>query len=309
MDFIKLKSVDAVCEMLWTEKASSVMIAGGTDLLVRENQFLNRKIIIDLSKLPELRKIGHDDDRIIIGAAVTHQDIVDHPVIQRRARLLVQACSSIGSLQIRNLGTIGGNIANASPAADSLPALACLQADIVLASKEGQRKIALLDFFSGPGQTVMEPTELIESVRIPMLSGRTSSFYLKAGQRKGMCCSKASLAFMARRHSDGKLSKVRVALGAVAPTVVRAKKAEEILEGRMLTPKLIGQAAKACGESANAIDDIRSTREYRHEVVGALLTKGLLEIRDHNESLCRKKTKRKIHLKKSVKRRNPRRKH
>ena len=232
--------------------------------------------------MEQLRDIAVDpaDDCLVIGAAATHEEVAWHPQVSRRAQLLAQACRLVGSAQIRNLGTLGGNLGNASPAADSVPALACLDAEVVLSGRNKQRRLPVLEFFTGPGSSVRQPDEVISSLRLPRQRGRQVSFFLKAGQRRGMCCSKASVAFRARSHSDGRLSGVRVALGAVAPTVVRVPEAEQVLEGRRIEPRLIDEAAAACSRAARPIDDIRSTAEYRKAVVGALLTDGLFRLGD-----------------------------
>jgi xanthine dehydrogenase FAD-binding subunit len=220
---------------------------------------------------------------------LTHQEIVDHPVIRRRARLLQLACGSVGSFQIRNRGTLGGNLGNASPAGDSIPALVCLDARVVVVARSRRRDFDALSFFSGPGECARQIDEVIASVEIPRRKGRGAAFFKKAGQRRGMCCSKASVALLARRHTAGHLSGVRVALGAVAPTVIRAPEAERILEGCKLTPAVIHRAAEACCAAVRPIDDIRSTADYRRRVVGALLTEGLFEIYDHMRKLKKRR--------------------
>jgi CO/xanthine dehydrogenase FAD-binding subunit len=286
VNFIKLTSLEDVAELLWSDGPESLLIAGGTDILVRRRPFADKNILVDISQVAELRKVEVGEKGMLsVGVGLTHQEIVDHPVIRRRARLLQLACGSVGSFQIRNRGTLGGNLGNASPAGDSIPALVCLDARVVLVARSRQREVDALSFFTGPGENARQIDEVIASVEIPRRSGRSVAFFKKAGQRRGMCCSKASVALLARRHTAGHLSGVRVALGAVAPTVIRAAETEEILEGRGLTPSLIRRAAEACCKAVRPIDDIRSTADYRREVVGALLTEGLLEIYDHMRKL------------------------
>jgi CO/xanthine dehydrogenase FAD-binding subunit len=293
INFIKLNALEDVAELLWSDGPESLLIAGGTDILVKPRPFGDKKILVDISQVEELRRVAiGEDGAVSVGAGLTHQEVADHPVIRRRARLLQLACGCVGSIQIRNRGTLGGNLGNASPAGDSIPALACLDARVVVVGRSRRREIEVPGFFSGPGQTALQVDEVIESVRIPGLRGRFVSFFKKAGQRRGMCCSKASVALLARRHSQGSLSGVRVALGAVAPTVVRAPEAEQALEGRRLTTAVIREAAEACSRAVNPIDDIRSTAGYRRQVVGALLTEGLLEIADHMKRLKKRRRRR-----------------
>ncbi len=293
INFIKLRELADVTELLWSDGPESLLIAGGTDVLVRPRPFGDKKLLIDISQVEELgRVVIGEDGGLSVGAGMTHQDIVDHPVIRRRARLLQLACGCVGSIQIRNRGTLGGNLGNASPAGDSIPALACLGARVVLAGRNRRRDLDLTDFFSGPGQTTLQVDEVIESVLIPRHRGRSVAFFKKAGQRRGMCCSKASVALLARRHSQGSISDVRVALGAVAPVVIRALEAEQALEGRRITSAVIREAAEACSRAVTPIDDIRSTAGYRRQVVGALLCEGLLEIADHMKRLKQRRRRR-----------------
>ncbi|MBW1807888.1 MAG: xanthine dehydrogenase family protein subunit M [Deltaproteobacteria bacterium] len=293
IDFLKLTSLEDVTEMLWADGPAALLIAGGTDILVHPEPFSEKKILIDISQVDELRKIEFEKKGLIkIGAAVTHQEIADDPLIRRRAHLLGLACAAVGSTQIRNLGTIGGNLGNASPAGDSIPALACLKAEIILTGRDRQRFVPILEFFKGPGETVLGFDEIIEAVKIPIRKGRTVAFFKKAGQRKGMCCSKASVALIARRHSDDRLSKVCIAMGAVGPEVIDVPEAARALEGQVLGAQVIRAAADCCCRAVRAIDDIRSTAKYRRHVVGALLTEGLLEIFDHMSKLKKRRKRR-----------------
>lgn len=290
INFLKLHSLEDVTEMLWADGPAALLLAGGTDVLVQPEPWADKKILIDISTVEELGGIGLDaDGRIRVGAAVTHQDIADDPLIRRRARVLGLACASVGSVQIRNRGTLGGNLGNASPAADSVPALVCLDAQVTLVSRGSGRSMPILAFFKGPGESEMGVDEIIESVRIPRRKGRTVAFFKKAGQRKGMCCSKASVAFCARRHGDGRLTGVKIAMGAVGPTVLAVPEAQAALEDRVLDAGTIQKAAEACSAAVRAIDDIRSTADYRRHVVGALLTQGLLEIHDHMRKLKKRR--------------------
>ncbi len=293
VSFIRATELEDVTELLWADGPTAVLIAGGTDLLVRPGAFEGRNLVVDISRLQALKGVGLDDRGLLrIGASETHQAVAEDPLIRRKARLLGLACAAVGSVQIRNRGTLGGNLANASPAADSLPALVCLDAQVNLVARGRQRSVPVAEFFQGPGQTVREMDEVIESVRLPVRTGRTLAFFKKAGQRLGMCCSKATVALVARRHGDGRLTQVRVAMGAVAPTVIEAPQAAAVLEGQVLSPEVIQLAAQACVAAARPIDDIRSTEHYRRMVVGALLTEGLLEALDHMQRLAKRRKRR-----------------
>jgi len=293
LTFIKMHSVEDVVEMLWADGPACLVMAGGTDILVRPEPFAGKKILLDISDVEELTAIGENaPGGIRVGAGCTHQEIATHALITRRARLLGLACGSVGSVQIRNRGTLGGNLGNASPAGDSIPALACLEASVEISSRDRRREMPVLELFRGPGQTDLGFDEVITAVRIPAHPGRTVAFFKKAGQRKGMCCSKASVAFCARRRGDGRLTGVRIAMGAVAPSVVRVPEAEQLLEGRAPEPGLVQQVALACSRQVRAIDDIRSSADYRRKVVGALLTHGLYEIMDHTSRIEQRRRRR-----------------
>ncbi len=288
ISFLQVSALPDVTELLWADGPTTLVIAGGTDVLVRPEPFAGKNLVVDVSRLDALRGIGlTEQGSIRIGAGVTHQEVADDQLIRRRARLLSLACRSVGSLQIRNRGTLGGNLGNASPAADSVPALVCLDARVRLVSRDRTRSVPVEEFFKGPGQTVMGCDEVIESVCLPPRKGRTVAIFKKAGQRRGMCCAKATVALVARRHGDGRLTDVRVAMGAVASTVIGVPRAVEALEDRVLDPELIQKAARACCDAARPIDDIRSTAEYRRAVVGALMTEGLSEVLDHIQSIER----------------------
>ena len=289
--YLRLESLDDVLEMLWAEGPQVRLLAGGTDLLVHADY--REAIVVDISRVGQMRGIEQGEGHWLrVGACTTHAEIGSSKLVSRLAHVLGHACRSVGSVQIRNLGTIGGNLANASPAADSVPALACLGADVEIASSNRRRRVPVLDFATGPGQTVLEPDELVVAVRIPPQPGRRVGFFVKTGQRRGVCCSKASVAFWARRMGDGSLQDVRIALGAVAPTVIRAAEAERLLEDRRLEPELVRRAADACSAATSPITDIRSTADYRRRVAGALLAQGLFALSDEIEAWLKRKRRR-----------------
>jgi len=278
---VEFRQPRALAEALALLGPQTALIGGGTDLLGRPSWLEGKRLLVDLTRVAELLGVSQDEEgALIIGAAVTHQEISTHPLVIQHARLLALACARVGSIQIRHRGTLGGNLGNGSPAADSLPALACLEAEVRLAAAEGPRRVPVLSLLASPGQTVLTSGELIESVRIPLRKGARAVFFEKAGQRKGMCCSKASVAFSARRRSDKTFADVRLAMGAVAPNVIRVLQAERLLEGQPLEPRRIAEMAQACVRAARPIDDIRSSAAYRTHVVGALLQEGLLGLLD-----------------------------
>lgn len=272
---IRVKDLDHMDSLLKEDIVNPYFLSGGTDLIIRikENHLKEPFTVIDISGLEELKGITVKDDHIIAGALVTHGDVMKHPKFQECASVLVQACGTVGSPQIRNRGTIGGNIANSSPAGDSLPPLYILGAEVHLARGKEDRWVKIEDFIKGPGKNVLNHLELIKEVRIPLLYGYEGK-YMKLGQRKALAISKVSLAI--NIYNEEKILKdVRIALGAVGPVIIRAKKTEEFLKGKELNENIIEEAVKLIKEEAKPISDLRSTDEYRRDMTGVLLKKFL----------------------------------
>lgn len=260
-------------------KISGLMpLAGCTDISVgRQEKKLLCNDFVDLSYINTMRFIKERDGYIYLGAMTTHNDAADSPVIQSRASFLSDACGTVGSPQIRNRGTLGGNINHASPSGDSIPPLMALNGEFLLESRENSRWVKAVDFFTGPGKTVRKPEELLTEIRFLPLTKQHKSFFFKLGQRKSLSCSKVSLAFCGVYNANI-LSDVRIAMGAVGPTVLRAKKTEAFLEGKKLDKNIIEEACHIITGEASPIDDLRSTAEYRSKMTGILLEKSLASL-------------------------------
>jgi CO/xanthine dehydrogenase FAD-binding subunit len=239
-------------------------IAGGTDVMVLLSAGkLTHARWVDVWAIDELRGIEVRDDAIVLGALTTYTDVRRHEVVARELPMLVQAASETGGVAIQNRGTLGGNIANASPAADSPPALLAYGAELVLASRGGTRRVPYADFHTGYKQTVARPGEIIASVVIPRAHAgdRRVYFYRKVGPRRAQAISKVCFAGCADLRG-GRLHAVRIALGGVAPIVVRAREAETAL----LAGENADRVCEALGRSISPIDDVRSTARYRRRV-------------------------------------------
>ncbi len=261
------------CLNLISRQPEAKLLAGGTDLLVRLKDGLALPPIINLSYIDELKGISVSDDNIRVGALTTFSEIIENDAVEKYANVLKQAAEIIGSPQIRNRATIGGNIANASPAGDSIPPLFVLDAMIEI---NGERTVPINEFFNGPGKTVLRTGEIISSVVIPKTENMRGAF-TRLGQRKSLAISKVSLAALLNIE-DGKILEARIALGAVAPTVVRASQTEKFLIGKILNNETILQAQKIICEEVNPISDIRSVAEYRKEMCGELLEQAITEL-------------------------------
>jgi len=245
-------------------------VAGGTDLVVRvRDGLIGPTGILDLSAIEEMKSINVQGERLEIGALVTHDDLAESNAVQEHATALAQAAEMVGSPQIRNRGTVGGNVVNASPAADTVPPLFVLDAELGLVGPGGERWVPVAEFAKAPGETVLCPDELLARIRFGLRDGFMTR-YARLGTRKALSVSKVGVAIGARIDSDGLLDKVRVALGSVAPTVIRAEKTESVLEGRRMTDEVLLEAAATVRKEARPITDIRSTDEYRREMCGVL---------------------------------------
>lgn len=252
------------------------IIAGGTDLMVQHEHRLHELSLVDISAVPELSGIEDMDGYVRIGATTTWAEIRNSPLIARWAPLLSLAAAEVGAAQIQNRGTIGGNIVNASPAADGLPALYVYGAEVVAASAAGSRVLPVGDFVRGPRRTALEHGEILSEIRVPklVLFGEPIFFFEKVGPRRAQTITKGSVTFHAWLDGD-RLVEPRIALGSVGPTIIRASEAETALHGK-LTSSAMQAAARLVSAAASPIDDIRSTAEYRRELVGGLLLRGLL---------------------------------
>ena len=254
-------------------------LAGGTDLVIamKEKGLLPR-YIVDLKRLPGLSGIRENGDgSITLGALTTMYEIETSPLIKKKYPFLAQSAAEVGSIQIRNRATIGGNMANATPSADTAPALIALDATAKIAGANGERTINLAEFFTGPGQTVMSPEEILTEVTIPKTDPSLVGEYIKFSPREMMDLAYVGVAVAYNLGvSDKKLTGVRIVLGAVAPTPIRAKRAEAALEGQSLTEALAQRAGQIAAEEAKPISDVRSTADYRRAMVGAMTERALL---------------------------------
>ena len=264
------------------EEALSVMagngpqdkvLAGGTDIVPKlASKEIQPGRLIDIGRIEQLAQIRVDEEALHIGSMVRIHTLESSGVIAEKAPILSAAAARMANLQVRNLGTIGGNLINASPAADLAPPLLALGAEVVLRSPNGQRVLPLCDFFLEPGKTAIGSGELLEEIRIPVKPG--SSSFIKLGRRQAACLSIASVAVFLV-HSNDQCREVRIGMGAVGPTPLRALEAEAFLKGKTLSESVIEQASEiAAGETA-PISDLRASREYRIKMCQVLVRRCL----------------------------------
>jgi CO/xanthine dehydrogenase FAD-binding subunit len=245
--------------------------AGGTDLMVLlEAGKLPHRNFLNIWNLPELRGITVAPSHVIIGALTSYTEIRQHEVIAREFPLLCRAAGETGSIATQNRGTLGGNIANASPAADSPPALLVYDAELELVSANAARRVPFHGFWQGYKKLALRDHELIANIRLPRGRAGWREFYRKVGTRRSQAISKVCFAGAARMEG-GRIADVRIALGSVAPIVLRAVKTEETLQGAELSPSLAQAAREALAKEISPINDIRSTSHYRLRVAQNLL--------------------------------------
>jgi CO/xanthine dehydrogenase FAD-binding subunit len=257
----------------WGDRAR--VLAGGTDLLIGLRRGIVKPgCVVDITGLDELSGIHQENGIVTIGALTTHSEVCQSEAMASWAPVLGAACREVGSRQIRNRASIGGNLAHASPAGDTIPAFYVLNAEIQLRSSQGERWISAKDFFTGPGESVRRADELLTAVRLSCFEGGEKGFFRKIGQRRAMTISKVSAAG-ALVLKDNVVHRCRFALGAVAPTVIRLPDLEAFLSGKQLLPGVIEEAAQIAAQASLPIDDIRSTVEYRRHMAGVLVKRGL----------------------------------
>ena len=269
------RTLQEAVALLGNEPGNWLPIAGGTDVMVQyaAGKLAPRKWI-SVGGLAELRKIDVDSSEIRIGAACTYTNIRNHPVIARELPLLTRSAAWTGGIANQNRGTLGGNIANASPAGDSLPVLLAYEADLLLVSIRGERRVPYVSFHTGYKKSILAPGELIREICVPR---KFSSYFCsakKVGAREAQAISKIFLA-AAGRIAEGKIADVRLAAGSVAPVPLRLKQTENVLRGQAITDSLLKTCVRAVAEEIRPIDDIRSTARYRTAVLGNLIVEFL----------------------------------
>lgn len=236
------------------------------------------RAFLDLSALRGWGRLRRRSRDLTIGALASHTAMMRNREVKKSFPLLAEACATVGGVQIQNRGTLGGNIANASPAGDTFPPLAVYDAVVVVADRSGRREVPFLDIFAGVGRTSLKPGELIEAVRLPFSRPRpTRRVFRKVGTRAAQAISKTVAAGLLWLRRDGTVADLRFALGSMAPTVRRLRRAEELVKGQRLRPSLVQEACRLVAEDVSPIDDVRSTADYRLQVSRNLLARFLSE--------------------------------
>ena len=272
-------SLDEALTLLGNEPGVWKPFAGGTDLMVLlEADKLPHRNYLNIWPLKELRGINIANDYVTLGTLTTYTDVQSDQVLRREFPMLCQAASETGGLAIQNRGTLGGNIANASPAADSPPALLAYDAEIELVSSSGSRWIPYDGFHSGYKQMDLRPGELLSHIRLPRTTSNLKHYYRKVGTRKAQAISKVCFAAVAQIE-NGRVMDARVVLGSVAPIVLRCKETENVIRGEVLDADTVKLARETLMREISPIDDVRSTAGYRLRVAANLLVDFLVTAR------------------------------
>jgi xanthine dehydrogenase iron-sulfur cluster and FAD-binding subunit A len=284
-EVIRPVSLDEALGVLAERGSGARVVAGGTDVLVELQRGVKpTAALIDVSALSELKYVRRAGDTIALGGLATHNDVLAAPFAQSAMLPLAQACVEVGAPQIRTRGTIAGNLVTASPANDTIAPLIALEAEIVLASAHGERTLALLDFYTGFRRTALRAEELVREVRFRALDETRRGIFLKLGLRRAQAISVIDLALVVELAADGTVREARIALGCLAPTVVRAPGAEAFLRGARLDAATCAEAGRRACADAAPIDDVRGTAGYRLATLAALVAQGLERIADGREA-------------------------
>jgi len=277
MKYYQPKNIAHLEQLLADGNRSYTILAGGTDVLVeaRQKPLIDEKQILDISRLKELATIEEQDDQIVLGALSTHQQIATSPLILKFAPLLADACKQVGALQIRNRGTIGGNICNASPCADTVPPLAVLNADVEIISAAGKRTVSIEDFFDKPYHPRLQPNEVVTQIRLKKLNTLQKSAFFKLGRRNALAISRINMAAVLETDQTGIIQEVRLAPGSVFPTWNRVVEAEQYLTDKQATRDNFEVAGKIVADKMIEISGRRWSTPYKEPVVAALVCKVL----------------------------------
>jgi carbon-monoxide dehydrogenase medium subunit len=284
-DFLRPNTLSEALAMLAEHAPDVVPLAGGTNLIVEmRDGHRSPKKLMDVGRLRELRGIRRDDGHLVVGGGTTISELLAHPLIAEHGLPLRQAAGLLGNPLVRNRATVAGNLANASPAADTAPPLLALGAEVELMSKDKTRYLPLYEFVVDVNKTLLQPDELLASIRWQVPHPRSAAGFYKIGLRKADACSVINAAAMVVWDERGLCSQARIALGAAAPRPVRAREAEAALLGQPLEAGVIEAASNLAVQATHPIDDIRGTAAYRRRMAQVILRRLLTQIAESQAS-------------------------
>ena len=272
-EYLKPDSIKKTISILSQFGEKAQILNGGTDLIVEmRDKIIQPEYLVDIKAIPQLNRITYNkQDGLNIGATVTLNEISNSKVVQTHYPILVKSCKTVGSYQVRNRATLAGNICNASPAADTAPPLLVLEAKVNIIGPTGEKIVPINKFFMGVKKNILKKGEIVTSITIPPIKGKWVGVYLKQGRKKEVDLATVGVAVVCIRDE------VRIALGAVAPVPVRAFKTEELLRGKTIDESLLEKAGKSALTEVSPISDIRSSQEYREEIIKVLVRRAILQ--------------------------------
>jgi CO/xanthine dehydrogenase FAD-binding subunit len=275
-DYVRADHIADAVALLNEPGIKSRPLAGGTDLvlLLRLDEAVIDRVV-DISLVPEMHIIQRGGDQVSIGAAATFSEVLESPVVAATAPLLIQACQTVGAVQIRNMGTLGGNVANAAACADSLPALVCLDASAHVLTPAGEQVLLVSELVKAPNKTIIPPGGLLVSLTYPVPHPASRSAFLKLGRRNAMAISRLSLAVLGRLDDHGRIAEARIVPGAATPILRRFAAAEQALLGQFPTPELFQHAAQCTTDEMTSITGTRWSSEFKIPALGAMLVRAL----------------------------------
>ena len=276
-EYLEARTLRQAIGMLQRHGPQARIVAGSTDFLVRWRAgFWHPEYVVNIQHIPRLDRVAFSRrNGLRLGALVTIQTLEQHPAIRRHYPALSAAAFSFAGVQVRNLATVGGNICNASPSGDTIPALLAYDATCRIAGPDGQREVPLDQLFTGPGQTVLGHQEVLTEISLPSPAPNTGALYIKHSPRGAMDIATVGVASAVTVDRSGVCTDAKIALGAVAPTPLRARSAEDALRGKKLDDELLLAATDQAMAQATPIDDVRGTAQYRREMVGVLTRRTL----------------------------------
>ncbi len=286
-NYLNATSIDEVVKVLGEKKENARVVAGGTDLILELERGVRKGIdtLVDVTRIPHLDQISIDEDDVIhLGPLVTHNDCVASKLIRKKSYPLARAAWEVGAPQIRNRGTIAGNLITASPANDTISPLMALGASVTLISIHGERTVALKDFYTGVRKTVMQPDEMLVDISFPAMKKSQRGTFMKLGLRRAQAISLVNATIILDlKAATRTVQSASITLGAVTPVITHAVEAEKFLAKKKLNKKNIAQAAELAMQAAHPIDDVRGSANYRREMVRVITSRGLTAILDEKE--------------------------
>jgi CO/xanthine dehydrogenase FAD-binding subunit len=277
--YIRSESLDEALEFLGQNGPDTSLLAGGTDLMISiRNGEMTSRYVLDISRIAEMRMIELTEDHLRIGAAATYTEIVSSSAVRTSAPVLAEACTQIGSAQIRNAGTLGGNVANASPAADGIPPLLVLKARAVLRTATSQRLVPVEELVTGPYRTGIQPGELLTDFLLEPVTDAYRHSFQRVARRRALAIARISVAAIGSLDPDGIVTDLRLSPGSVTPAPCRMTAAEKSLLGKRPDTELIREAAELVSREMIRQTGIRHSTDYKKPAVEGLVTKALTEL-------------------------------